>query len=281
MTSARKRRFAGAACEPDPVAGADAALLRIVRMHFKQVFLVPQRIGGSPRLRADIILRQDAAGGEKQRKARSGLFVCRDVFGNDELALAADETVHVHDRRAVWRLIVARPLHRTAFLQHVVGDIGKVGCEPGDLVHNLRRMVVMHVIAERLGEQHGDLPVLVPVLRRHDLADTLDTALGVGKRAVLFKERRTRQEHVSVARRFVQEQVLHDDAFHCRQTRGDVMRIRVGLKDVLALDVNAFERCRRPRHRACWGCAGPALCRATRPNRSRTTARVASSEMCR
>src|ERR1700678_433769 len=37
-----KRRFAGATCELDPVAVADAALLRVVRMHFEQVFLVPQ-----------------------------------------------------------------------------------------------------------------------------------------------------------------------------------------------------------------------------------------------
>ena len=46
----------------------------------------------------------------------------------------------------------------------------------------------------------------------------------------------------AIVRSLVQEQVLHDDAFHGREAGGDVVRIRVGLKDVLALDINAFER---------------------------------------
>src|SRR5580700_1169470 len=68
-----KRRFASAACKLDPVAVADAALLCIMRMHFEQIFLVPQRVVGSPRLRPDIVLREDAAGGEEERETRSGL----------------------------------------------------------------------------------------------------------------------------------------------------------------------------------------------------------------
>ena len=38
----------------------------------------------------------------------------------------------------------------------------------------------------------------------------------------------------------VQEQVLHDDAFHRRETGRDVLRVGVGLQDVLALDVEAL-----------------------------------------
>ena len=74
-----------------PVAVADAALLGVVRMDLEPILLVPDDIGGAAGLRADIVLAEDAAGGEQQRIARAGLFVGRDVLGDDELALAADE----------------------------------------------------------------------------------------------------------------------------------------------------------------------------------------------
>ena len=40
----------------------------------------------------------------------------------------------------------------------------------------------------------------------------------------------------------VEEQVVHDDAFHRLEAGRDVMRVGVGLQDVLALDVDALER---------------------------------------
>ena len=80
-----------------------------------------------------------------------------------------------------------------------------------------------------------------PGHRRHRLAHAADAALGVGERAVLFKERRARQEHVRVTCRLVQEQILHDHALHRRKPGGHVLRVRVGLRDVLALDVDALE----------------------------------------
>ena len=88
----------------------------------------------------------------------------------------------------------------------------------------------------------GDLPVLIAGLRLHDLAHQLDAPLGVGEGAVLFQERRAGQEHVRVVRGLVEEQVLHDDAFHRGEPGRDVLRVRVGLQDVLALDVDALER---------------------------------------
>jgi hypothetical protein len=42
--------------------------------------------------------------------------------------------------------------------------------------------------------------------------------------------------------RLVQKQVLHEDAFHRGEPGRDVLRIGVGLQDVLALDVEAAER---------------------------------------
>jgi hypothetical protein len=73
---------------------------------------MPDDILGAPCLRADIVLAEDAPGGEQQREARAGALVGRDIFGADELALAAHEAVDMHDRRAQRRLLVAGPLHR-------------------------------------------------------------------------------------------------------------------------------------------------------------------------
>src|SRR6185312_17072289 len=104
--------LAGAAGEPHPVAVADAALLGIMGMDLEAVLLVPGDIAGPPRLCADIVLAEDAPGGEKQREARPGPLVARHVLGDDEVALAPDEAADMHDRRAFGRRVVARPLHR-------------------------------------------------------------------------------------------------------------------------------------------------------------------------
>ena len=65
-----RARLARAAGEPPAVAVADSALLRVLRMNFEQVFLVPERVGGAACLRADIVLRQDTARSKEQREAR-------------------------------------------------------------------------------------------------------------------------------------------------------------------------------------------------------------------
>ena len=88
-----QRRLAGAALQPYQVTLTNAALLGVVRMDFEQVFLVPLRIVGAASLRADIVLRQDAAGGEQQRIKRPSLLIGRDIFGDDEFALAAHHRV--------------------------------------------------------------------------------------------------------------------------------------------------------------------------------------------
>ena len=47
---------------------------------------------------------------------------------------------------------------------------------------------------------------------------------------------------MGVARRLVEEEILHDDAFHRPQARSDVRRVGVRLGDVLALHVEPLER---------------------------------------
>ncbi len=77
--------------------------------------------------------------------------------------------------------------------------------------------------------------------RCHHLAHQVDPAFGIDEGAVLFQEGRARQEDMRVVGRFVQEQVVHHDAFHGRQAGGHVFRVGIGLGDVLALDVQAEE----------------------------------------
>ncbi len=82
------------------------------RVDLEHVLLVPARVLGAPRLRADVVLGQDAAGGEHQREARPGPLLGRHELGEHELAEAAHEAVDVHHRRAVGRRVVAGPLDR-------------------------------------------------------------------------------------------------------------------------------------------------------------------------
>src|SRR5579884_3090940 len=66
-----QRNLAGAALERDEIAVDNAAALRVERMDLEQVLLVPDVIRRPPRLCADIVLGQDAAGGQQQRITRA------------------------------------------------------------------------------------------------------------------------------------------------------------------------------------------------------------------
>src|SRR5579863_6737082 len=130
--------FPGTACEPHPVAIAHAALLGIVGMDLEPVFLVPDDVVGSPRLCADIVLAENASRRQKQWVARTGTLVGRDIFGDDELALAAHEAADVHHRRALRRLFVAGPLHGAEFIELRIRDARKGRRQRRNLVHDLR-----------------------------------------------------------------------------------------------------------------------------------------------
>ena len=210
-------------------------------MDIQQILLVPHDVVGAAGLRADVVLAQHPAGGQDQREAAGGALAGRHVLGEEELALAAHELVHVHRRRALGRGIVARPLDAAQAIELLVADAGEGRRQARDLVHDFGRMPVVHRIAERLRQQHGDLPVLIARLGRHDLAHPRDAPLGVGERAVLLEEGRARQEHVRELRRLVQEQVLNDDALQRLHGACDVMRVGVRLDEVLALHVHGPE----------------------------------------
>ena len=72
--------FTRATRDTDPIAISDAALFGIVRVDFQAILPVPDRVWRAPRLRADVVLTQDASGGEDQRELRVDLLGGRQRF---------------------------------------------------------------------------------------------------------------------------------------------------------------------------------------------------------
>ncbi len=88
------------------------------------------------------------------------------------------------------------------------------------------------------------------------------------------------KEYVGVARGFVEEQILNDHAFHRLQTGGDVQRVGIGLRDILALDVEPLEvAVDRLIHHV--GDAQPRSCVSGTPHSFSNISWVASSETWR
>ena len=234
--------LAGAAGDAGPVAVDDAARLRIVRMDLEAILRVPGDVGRAAGLCADVILAQDPPRRQQQREARVDALARRHVFGHEELALAAHELVDVHRRRSGRGLVRARPLQAAERIEFLVGHAPERRRQARDLGHDLGRMRVVHRVAERVRQLHGRFPVGQPGQRLDDLAHPRDAPLGVRERTVLLEERRAGQEHVRELGALVQEQLLHDQALERRHRGNDVLRVRVGLRDILALDVQPAER---------------------------------------
>ena len=233
-------RFSGPAGDADPVAIGDAAVFGVNRMNLQAVLVMPGRVRGAPGLGADVVLAEDAAGGQDQRETAGRLLGGWDVGGDEEAAQAAGKCFGVHDRRAAGRRLVARPLQAAELLEFVVTDAVEAGGEGGDLVHDFGWMSVVHRDAQGIGQGLGRLPVGLAAERLHDLADPRDAALGIGEGAILFEEGGAGQEDMGELRRLVEENVLHDQAFELAQCGLDVPGVGVGLGDVLALHVHAL-----------------------------------------
>src|SRR6202043_463725 len=161
-----------------------------------ECLLVPGRVLRTASLRAHVVLTQDAARRQDEREAAVGALARRHVLRREELTLATYELVNVHRRRAFGSGVIAGPLDATEAIELLVANTRERRRETRDLVHDLRRMLVVHRITERIRQQHRDLPVLVAATRRHDFADARNTTLGIRERAVLLKEGRPGQEHV-------------------------------------------------------------------------------------
>src|SRR5450830_613062 len=230
-----------AAADTDPVTFVDATALGVARVDFQAVFVVPGDVLGTPGLGADVVLAEDAPGGQQQGITIVDLFLGGYVAGEHETPLATHELIDVHGRRAVRCRGVARPLQAAMAVQFGVADVGEGRRQAGDFIHDFRRMLVMHGVTQGVRQGHRAFPVGLATQGLHDLAHPGDAPLGVGEGAVFFQERAARQEHMGELGGFVEENILHHDAFHGRQRRGDVLGIRVALGDVLALAVQALE----------------------------------------
>ena len=236
-----QHRLSGAARDADPVAFGDAAHFGVVGMHLEPILRVPEIVLGAPRLRADVVLAEHPPGRQDQRESAVDPLAGRDVFRDLEPALAAHELTDVHGRRAGRMPGITGPLDAAKPVDRLEADAGKRGCEPCDLIHDLTGVCIVHGIAHGIGEELRDLPVGIAGLRLHHAPHPRNAPLGVGERAVLLQERGAGQEHVREFRRLVEEQVLHDDAFHRHQRGRDVLSIGIRLGDVLAFDVETLE----------------------------------------
>src|SRR5471032_1322590 len=230
-----------AAADTDPVTFVDATALGVAWVDFQAVFVVPGDVLGTPGLGADVVLAEDAPGGQQQGITIVDLFLGGYVAGEHEAPLATHELIDVHGRRAVRCRGVARPLQAAMAVQFGVADVGEGRRQAGDFIHDFRRMLVMHGVTQGVRQGHRAFPVGLATQGLHDLAHPGDAPLGVGEGAVFFQERAARQEHMGELGGFVEENILHHDAFHGRQRRGDVLGIRVALGNVFALAIQALK----------------------------------------
>ncbi len=90
-----------------------------------------------------------------------------------------------------------------------------------------RRLTVSHSLSPGFGGHYG--------------THAIDAPFGVRERAVLFEERGARQEDVCERRCLVVKQILHDEAVERSQRVGHVLRVRIGLREILALNEQSAE----------------------------------------
>src|SRR5271156_1191197 len=189
----------------EPISVADAAQLGVARMYLEAILRMHGSIQSTPRLSTNIVLTEYSASSQYQWVLSISAFLSWYILGNREAAFAAHEMIGVHGGSASGRAVVAWPLDGAEPLDLFVADAGKSGRQPRDLVHDFRRMRVLHRIAERGRKLAGDFPVFLAGERRRDLAHHRDSPLAVGESAVLLEKRRTRQKHVRVFRRLIEK----------------------------------------------------------------------------
>ncbi len=210
-------------------------------MDLQEVLGVPGRIAGPASLRAHVVLRENSSGGEEQGEAVVDAFARRDIRGQHEVGLAPRESAGVQDLCALRRRLVARPLHGTDPIDQVVAHAAVGGRGAGDLVEDLRRVVVVTGVPGGVDQPYRDLPVSEACDRFDHLANSAHAAFGVGECAVFLECAAAGEEDVRVTRSFREIEILDDHALHLLQGRHDVRPVRVALNRVLSLNVHAAE----------------------------------------
>ena len=198
-----------------------------MRVDLQAILGMPGGVWRPTRLGADVVLRQYPTGSQDQREAAGGALLAWDVLGEHEASLAADELLDVHGGRTRGSLVIAWPLHAAQFIQLGKADTGEGGHQAGDFVHDLRSMGVVHRIAQGIGEQLRDFPILITRQRRHYAAYRGDAPFGVGERPAFLQERGTGQEDMGKLGGFVEEEILNHHAFH--RPQGGMHMLGIGV----------------------------------------------------
>ena len=227
----------------DPLAIPNAARFGILPTDFEPILRVPLLIGRAPCLRAHIVLGQNAPRRQQQREPIARTFCRRHEFGQHEgaAAIGTREALGVQNLGALRRTLVAWPLSRADPIQKREAQSLIGGREARDFVKDLTRIAVLRGISHGVHEHHHDFPVLVSGHRLHDLANAIDAAFGARERAVLLQRGATRQEDMSIFRRLVQKEIVHDHELHAAHRFDDVVLVRIAVHGILAHDVHPAE----------------------------------------
>ena len=143
-----QRRIAGAALHAHPIILAHAAHFGVLRIDLQHVLGMPLAVFGAAGLRTDVILREHAAGRQQQRETWSRTLLGRDIFGDDELALAARETVTL-----LWPALSGFLPHYPDIKVEIVIDSGltDIVAERYDAGVRLGEQLARDMIAVRIG----------------------------------------------------------------------------------------------------------------------------------
>ena len=96
---------------------------------------------------------------------------------------------------------------------------------------------MFHLITHGVGQSLRDLPFGHAGLGLHDRSDTIYTAFGVDKGAILLEEGGSWQKYVCKLGGLIQKQILDNDTLHITECCLNVLGVRVRLCDVFSLYV--------------------------------------------
>ena len=101
-------------------------------------------------------------------------------------------------------------------------------------------MLIIHWVTQRIRKGHGGFPIGLTTERLHDPSNRRNAAFCIGKGAVFFQEGCPWEKDVGIFCGLVQKDILDDQTVKISQRRFHVMRIRIRLRNILALTVEPF-----------------------------------------
>jgi hypothetical protein len=240
--------------DSDGLSGRDRQPGRILRRQVERLADVQRRLVAA-RLHARVVRLQTPARRQQQRKLAVRPFdrriVVHDAERRGRPAARRFPQPPVKERLTGMLLVGTRPLESAHLLEtrvaHAAGEMGSDGAE---LVPDLLRRRFAPVVTQPPGDLRDDPQLVARARRRIDrLAHALDAPFAVGDGPLALAPRRGgRQDDVRELRRAREEDLLHDEMVEAAQPVLDVVRVGVGLRGILADDVE--RRQVAPVHRA-------------------------------